>query len=72
MYCQPFQVPSVRQGEAAALGVAEKAMLIRKNRKKDKGSDCLVVIYDPKFFEHHYGKRNGVATMLLHPSYSGL
>lgn len=70
VYCQPFQVPSVRQGEAAwhsARSTCQSKPLVQGNRKsnadkekpvrkegksriKDRGSDFLVVIYDPKFF----------------------
>lgn len=52
----------------------DKEKPVRKKGKKQnkRGSDCLFVVYDPKFFYHHYRERNGVATVLLHPSYSGL
>lgn len=54
---------------------ADKEKPVRKEGKsriKDKVSDFGAAIYDPKFFWHHGGERKGVATVVLHPSYSGL
>lgn len=62
-------------GQGSRKSDADKEKPVRKEGKsriKDKVSDFGAAIYDPKFFWHHGGERKGVATVVLHPSYSGL